>query len=116
MRKILVKHFVLDYWFIIFGRRFSAPRASRIIFPLMCITGYLVSINKKYPEPDFIIWCLYILLALALFFGFVYFRIKPAKWEELDDSQKFQYGYFQGAELSSIQYQEWILLVKRFNK
>jgi hypothetical protein len=94
MRKFLVKHFVLDYSFIMFNRRWSAPRASRIIFPLMTITGYLVSINPNYPKPDLLLLVMYFLSLVSLFFGFVYFRIKPAKFEELDEKQKLQYKAF----------------------
>lgn len=115
MRKFLVKHFVLDYWFILFGRRFSAPRASRIIYPLMLLTGSLVAVNPNYPKPDFCLWLLYLTTATALFFGFIYFRIKPAKWDELDESQKFQYGYFHDAIMSEKQYKEWLVLVKKYN-
>jgi len=81
MRKFLVKHFVLDY----FIGKYHFPRASRIIFPLFMITGYL------HIEPDFFSWCMIGVTVVALFFGFVYFRMFPVSRYELDTSQKKQY-------------------------
>lgn len=107
MRKLLVKHFVLDYMGNIFGWKFNAPRASRIIYPLMVIAGYFSVTNPNWPTPTHLVWMLYILLALALFFGFIYFRIWPAKWEELDEMQKFQYGKFKWDDMTSAQRIEW---------
>ena len=94
MRKFLVKNFVLDYSITLFNRKWNAPRASRIIYPIMFLTGYLVATNPNYPTPDLFLWIMYFLSFLALFFGFVYFRIKPAKFEELDKEQKIQYESF----------------------
>ena len=51
---------------------------------------------------------MYLLTATSLFFGFVYFQIKPAKWEELDEFQKFQYGSFKSESLTEEQYKEWV--------
>ena len=50
-----------------------------------------------------------------LFFGFVYFRLKPAKWVELDDKQKLQYGYF-ATTMNEVQRKEWLKLVAKLNK
>lgn len=108
MRKFLVKNFVLDYQGNYFGWRFNAPRASRVIYPLMVITGFFSVTNPDWPTPTPLVWVLYALLATALFFGFIYFRIYPAKWEELDHHQKFQYGIFKANELTKEQYEEWL--------
>ena len=116
IRKFLVKHFVLDYTFMLFGRHYDAPRASRIIYPLMVITGYISVTNPDWPTPTVLIWALYFLLALALFFGFVYFRYYPVKWEELDDRQKFQYGMFPYAYLTQKQYEEWLKISRVIQK
>jgi len=110
LRKWLVRNFVLDYMFTIFGKTFNAPRASRIIFPLFVITGFFVATNPDWPTPTLLIWFLYLLCASALFFGFVYFRFFPVKWEELDKFQKFQYGIFK--PLDDDQYEEWLLIQK----
>lgn len=107
LRKFIVKHFVLDYMINIFGTYFNAPRASRIIYPLMIITGWFAVTNPDWPNPTLIIWILYGLLATALFLGFVYFRIFPVKWEELDDLQKYQYGKVKANELTIEQFKEW---------
>tara|TARA_R110000868_G_scaffold82264_7_gene232347 strand:- start:2496 stop:2858 length:363 start_codon:yes stop_codon:yes gene_type:complete len=113
IRKFLVKHFVLDYTVNLFGRHYNAPRASRIIYPLMVITGFISGTNPDWPTPTLLIWALYLLVALALFLGFVYFRFYPVKWEELDKFQKFQYGHFPYANLTKTQYQEWLKIRKQ---
>lgn len=116
MRKFLVKNFVLDYQGDWFGWKFNAPRASRIIYPLMVITGWFSVTNPDWPNPTLLVWFLYTLLAVALFFGFVYFRFYPAQWQELDAFQKYQYGIFKAAELSKSQYKEWVEISKMFNQ
>lgn len=113
IRKILVKNFVLDYMGNIFGWRYNAPRASRIIFPLMVVTGWFSVTNPDWPTPTPFVWFLYGLLALALFFGFIYFRIWPAQWDELDDLQKFQYGKFKSDSLTPDQFREWTAIAER---
>lgn len=110
LRNWLVKNFVLNYMFTIFGKTFNAPRASRIIFPLFFITGIFVARNPNWPTPTLFIWILYALCAIALFFGFVYFSFFPVKWEELDKSQKYQYGIFKS--LNDDQQEEWLLIQK----
>jgi hypothetical protein len=116
MREFLVRNFVLDYTVNLFGKMYNAPRASRIIYPLMVITGWFAVTNPDYPTPTLFIWVLYALLATALFFGFIYFRIYPAKWEELDMLQKFQYGFFPYANLTKSQYKEWLKICKEIQK
>jgi hypothetical protein len=116
MRKLLVKHFVLDYKVNLFGREYTAPRASRIIYPVMFFTGLQVAMLENYPTPTTLLWISYFISAVCVFFGFAYFRIKPAKWEELDDNQKRQYGYFQGANMNNQQHAEWVKLIKQDNK
>jgi len=88
MRKFLVRNFVLNYYINLFGKTYNAPRASRIIFPLMCITGYLNI------EPDFWSWFFVGLTALSLYFGFIHFKIFKISRYELDNSQKNQYDLF----------------------
>lgn len=111
LRQFLVKNFVLDYTFNLFGKIYNAPRASRIIFPLFVITGIANILNDDFPTPNGLVWFLYFLVALALFFGFVYFRLFPAKWEELDDFQKYQYGIFK--KLTPKQHKEWIKIYEK---
>jgi hypothetical protein len=110
MRKFLVKHFVLDYYFKLFGVLRNAPRASRIIFPLFVLTGWVHATN-----PSIVSWCLIGLAIASLYLGFLHFRLFPVKWEELDEDQKFQYGY--AKKLTNDQYKEWLVIVKKvFNK
>ncbi len=116
MRKFLVRNFVLDYTFNFFGVRYNAPRASRIIFPLFLITGLFVAMNPDWPTPTPLIWFLYFLVFTSLFFGFVYFKIFPVKWEELDEFQKYQYGIFKGNELTTTQFNEWVKITKKYQK
>jgi hypothetical protein len=114
MRKWLVKNFVLDYMFKLFGKTYNAPRASRIIFPIFVITGLLVATNPDWPTPTPLIWLMYLFCATSLFFGFVYFKIKPAKWEELDKFQKFQYGAFKINQLTPNQLKEYLQIYKEY--
>jgi len=116
MRKWLVKNFVLDYMINIFGKTFNAPRASRIIFPVFIMTGISNILNENYPTPNLFVWFMYLITLTVLFFGFVYFRFNPAKWEELDDYQKYQYGSIKNEELTKDQRAEWIKLFKKYNK
>ncbi len=117
LRKLIIKHFVLDYTISIFGKTYSAPRASRIIFPVFVVTGYFVATNPNYPTPSFLIWVLYFLTALVLYFGFVYFRFFPVKFSELDDKQKLQYGHFAYESLTRNEKKEWDkLYINSFQK
>jgi hypothetical protein len=59
---------------------------------------------------------MYLLTATSLFFGFVYFRFFPVKWEELDEFQKLQYGMFPYANLTEEQRKEWSKIYKKYNK
>lgn len=93
MRKLIIKHFALDYIAIIFGQRTNWVRAANIIFPLFCINGVYSIKTETYPLETTIGIILLALLVIALFFGFVYFKLYPVKWEELDRMQKWQYGH-----------------------
>ena len=114
MRKFLVRNFVLDYQIKLFGKLYNAPRASRIIFPIFVITGLANCFNDDYPTPTPFIWFLYFLVALSLFFGFVYFRLCPVKFNELDDFQKLQYGSAPFAKLTKEERKEWEKIIKEY--
>lgn len=107
IRRFLVKNFVLDYSFTLFNVTIKAVRASRIIYPIFIITGFFSVTNENWPTPTPFVWFLYLLTATSLFFGFVYFRIYPAKWDELDKSQKYQYGFFMQDKMSVQEFEEW---------
>jgi len=89
MRKLIVKYFALDYICRVFGKSVNFVRAANVIFPLMCLSGILMMANA-----GIIFTMSLILTLLSLFLGFVYFRISPIKWEELDKNQKWQFGKF----------------------
>ena len=88
MRKFIVRHFALDYFTKCFGKTINFTRSATFIYPLFALNA-IISLMVDGFEP-FMIATL-IPLALALFFGFVYFRIKPVKFEELDLVQIWQY-------------------------
>jgi hypothetical protein len=115
MRKFLVKNFVLDYQINLFGTKYNAPRASRIIYPLFLITGLANGLNNNFPTPTPFIWFMYFVTALALFFGFVYFRYFPAKFSELDKRQKLQYGFFTLEGLTPKEIEEWWRIRNEFD-
>ena len=82
MRKQIIKFFALDYTVFMFGRRITWTRSANVIFPLVLLSGYLTM------SDSLLNYCLipiaYCLLAIALFFGFIYFRIKPLKQADYD--------------------------------
>lgn len=97
MRKQIIKFFALDYKVFIFGRLISWTRSANIIFPLMLLSGYLTLIENPLKIPA------YILLAVATFFGFFYFLIKPIKqtdYDYFDEVQKFMWDYKNNRELN----------------
>lgn len=85
MRKLIVQQFALDAWIRVFGRVYNFPRASRIIFPLFVLAG-IAEIYETFEAVTLI------LCAISVFFGFVYFRFYPVKFDELNDVQKYQYS------------------------
>lgn len=115
-RELIVKNFVLDYSITIFGKTYNAPRASRVIFPVFVITGYFVATNPNYPTPNVFLWFMYAITAVVLYFGFVYFRFFPVKFDELDNQQKLQYGHFSYDKLTWSQRKEWDKLYFEYMK
>lgn len=107
MRHLLVKLFVLDYFFKVFGNTFNIARVNVIMYPLFIITGIAITFFNS----PFILWPLYLLNVIVVFFGFVYFRIKPVEWEELDMFQKFKYGSM--SRLKGSKYFEWVKIFHR---
>lgn len=117
-----MKHFALDYISVIFGLPINWVRAANWLFPSFLLGG----IWAVYSEANFInlpgililLW-----IALMVFIGFIYFRIVPVNWDELNISQKFQYGHaiFSGQltkkkELSLKQQDEWIEIYETYGK
>lgn len=109
MRKLLINHFVLDFFINLFGTRYNFPRASRIIMPVFILTGWL------HMDPSTISWIMIGVTCLLMYFGFVHFKLWPPKFYELDDQQKFQYGLLQPNKLTPLQYKEWVKITEKLN-
>ncbi|GGH24605.1 hypothetical protein FAZ19_16310 [Sphingobacterium alkalisoli] len=92
MNKLLTRLFVGDYKFKALGLFHSMPRPAAIIMPLMIILGvYSINIDVWLYQDTLGVIGL-IVLAIAIYFGFIYFWIWPAKWENQTNSQKWQHG------------------------
>ena len=104
-RGFFVKYFALNY----IGKKFTGLRAGTIIFPLFIINGLVTAFF------DFNL-IVFFPLAVALYFGFLYFIGNPIKWSELDKSQKFQYGSWEYSNLSYEEQIEWNQIYNQLNK
>ena len=98
-RKLLVKLFVGDMMVQLFGKAFHYARAANIIVPSIMLLAYLLT-DSDYPKIAGNDYIGLGVLAISIFFGFAYFRIKPVSWEELSNDQKFQYGNFSTVKLT----------------
>ena len=87
MRKFIVQRFALDYYTKFAGLTGKFPRASTIIMPLFAFTGMNHTL-LEYANKDAVTIALALPTLVALFFGFIYFRIKPVTYSELDWEQK----------------------------
>lgn len=96
MRKLILNLFALSYRAKIFGTLIPQLRASVIIFPLfllMMISFFINSMILKFISIP--------LLIVAIFYGFVYFRVFPIKEEDLkylNKSQLNQYNMYNNLE------------------
>lgn len=88
----MTKLFVGDYKFKALGLYHSLPRAATIIMPLMILTGSFLAITDTYPYETTTGVVLLSLTLIAIYFGFIHFWIFPAKWDNMDNSQKIQQG------------------------
>ncbi|MDO4782999.1 MAG: hypothetical protein Q4A09_07285 [Capnocytophaga felis] len=107
MRKAIIKFFALDYKFFIFGRVVSFTRSANVIFPLVAFNG-LLAIKENTPLELSLF--AFILLALAIFFGLIYFDIKPLKeidYKYFDDVQKFTWDVREGKHPLDTAYQSF---------
>lgn len=110
MRKFIIKHFLLT------KRKDVALGVSNIL--LITIAGLLLT----YTGSSIFTATAFAAMLTLLFFTFVYFRIFPVKWEELNDEQKWNYGWaIQNGKSSKIsaltkeQQEEWDILNARYN-
>lgn len=120
MRKLIVKYFALDYKCELFGTTITFVRAANVIAPVFFLNGILSIANENGPRTVMEMIAL-ALLAIVLFLGFVYFRIKPVKFNELDESQKYQYGQAissgmltEDVKMSPSELAEWNKIDKKF--
>lgn len=89
---MITKLFVGYYYFQGLGYYHNIPRAATIIMPLMILTGGISAYLNIYPYENTITTILLVLTFIAIYFGFIHFWIFPAKWENMDNSQKIQQG------------------------
>lgn len=92
MRKLIFRLFALNYSFRLFGKDFSQLRASTVIFPL-----FILEMIAFWYNIDILKILIAIPLITSIFFGFVYFEIKPIKSNELfllNKSQLNQYRIY----------------------
>ncbi len=111
MRKLIIKNFALDYWVVIFGKTYNYTRSARIIYPLF-ILSYLF-------QDTIFQWSVYAITLTALFFGFIYFRIKTLTGEDfdyMDETQKVQFGLKKPEELTPEQFKEYLILRNTLTK
>lgn len=94
MRKQIIKFFSLDYKVFIFGRLVSFTRSANVIFPFFLLLPLIPPFGEEIAP---LLWGgVGVGLALALFFGFVYFRIKPLKqadYDYFDEVQRFSWDF-----------------------
>lgn len=103
MEKI-TKYFALDYITKVGKIQINFPRAATIIYPLMVVTGVL---HTLVDNPNKVaLYTSWTLLTISAFFGFVFFRIRPVRYEELKDKEQiFQYGSAQlSGQVSKVEY------------
>lgn len=88
MRNFLIKNFVLDYIYKVWGVTFRYTRGAVIIWPTFVITGLNIALDLDWPEIDLFDVLSLVWLLITVFFGFAYFRMKPVKFDELKDLEQ----------------------------
>ena len=86
MRKLIVKLFALDYIVKIGSKKLGFTRSANFIFPSLLATMTLSATHNPYW------WVGLVFFFIFVFFGFVYFRIKPLQTEDVhhfDDPQLY---------------------------
>jgi hypothetical protein len=108
MRKIIIKFWFGIYDFKIKKESYRPERAAitNFVLSLIMIATFLFANESisKYVIP--------IIFTIIVFGTFLYFKIKPVKWNDLDnDLQKWYYGYFY-----FVKYKDKISAPKEINK
>lgn len=93
MRRLIVKYFALYYRFKISSKTYKVVRASIPTTISFIILGLFIS-DSDYPKFSGNDWIGLGVLGLNLFLTLVYFRLKPVKREELDETQKKDFDLY----------------------
>jgi len=92
MRKLIIKFFALDYIVRVFGSTYNWTRGANIIFPLFILAGMCL-LSELY-----VLLCIMVcLIAIAVFFGFIYFQLFPLTENDrkyFDDVQRWQFNRY----------------------
>lgn len=92
MRKLIIKFFALNYIVRVFGSTYNWTRGANIIFPLFILAGMCL-LSELY-----CILCMMVcLIAIAVFFGFIYFQLFPLTENDrkyFDDVQRWQFNRY----------------------
>lgn len=92
MRKLVIKFFALDYIVRVFGSTYNWTRGANIIFPLFILAGMCL-LSELYV----LLYIMLCLIAVAVFFGFVYFQLFPLTEKDreyFDDVQRWQFNRY----------------------
>lgn len=92
MRKLVIKFFALDYIVRVFGSTYNWTRSANIIFPLFILAGMCL-LSELYV----LLYIMLCLIAVAVFFGFVYFQLFPLTEKDrkyFDDVQRWQFNRY----------------------
>lgn len=92
MRKLVIKFFALDYIVRIFGSTYNWTRSANIIFPLFILAGMCL-LSELYV----LLYIILCLIAVAVFFGFIYFQLFPLTEKDrkyFDDVQRWQFNRY----------------------
>ena len=92
MRKLVIKFFALDYIVRVFGSTYNWTRSANIIFPLFILAGMCL-LSELYV----LLYIMLCLIAVAVFFGFIYFQLFPLTEKDrkyFDDVQRWQFNRY----------------------
>ena len=92
MRKLVIKFFALDYIVRVFGSTYNWTRSANIIFPLFILAGMCL-LSELYV----LLYIMLCLIAVAVFFGFIYFQLFPLAEKDrkyFDDVQRWQFNRY----------------------
>ena len=92
MRKLVIKFFAFDYIVRVFGSTYNWTRSANIIFPLFILAGMCL-LSELYV----LLYIMLCLIAVAVFFGFIYFQLFPLTEKDrkyFDDVQRWQFNRY----------------------